>query len=411
MFCCGTTGEAPSPGKEDIRDLWNLDRSFSFLNHGSFGATPKSILEAQYQLRMHVETQPVRYYVREIDGRFEKARIALSTFLNADPAGIAFVPNATTGVNTVLRSLDLEAGDEILTTNHVYNACNNAAVYVARKAGAKVVTANISFPVSSPEEIIEAVLSKVTDKTRLLLVDHITSPTALIFPVEHLIPKFREKGIEVLVDGAHAPGMIPLNLKELGATYYTGNCHKWMCAPKGSGFLYVSEEARSKIRPLTISHGANSARTDKSFFHLEFDWTGTDDYSAFFVLPESIAFLESLYPGGVAELMRRNHDLAVCAMRELCDAFSAPPPCPENMLGSMATVLCLPMDDGVTASGMAANPVGDKLFYDYKIEVPVIRWPAAGKSGVRVSAQAYNRREDYVRLIEALKEILGHRQR
>ena len=392
---------------QDVRELWNLDPSFTFLNHGSYGATPKSVLEVQHQLRLHVESQPVRHYQREIDGLFDRARTALAAFLKADPEGLVFVSNATTGVNSVLRSMDLKPGDEILVTDHVYNACNNAAIYVAEKTGAKVVTVHIPFPVASSDVVKDLVLAGVTPRTRVLLIDHITSPTALVFPVAEIIREVRPKGVEVLVDGAHAPGMLPLNLSDLGATYYTGNCHKWMCAPKGSAFLYVSEEARSKVRPLTISHGANSTRTDKSFLHLEFDWTGTDDYSASLVLPECIQFVESVFPGGSAELMQHNHDMAVWAMEFLRSEFNAPPPCPADMLGSMAAVPCLPLGEPIVWSGRVIDPVQDRLYHEFGVEVPVISWKAAGRRLVRVSAQAYNTQEDYGRLASSLHKILS----
>jgi len=390
-----------------VLDLWNLDRSFTFLNHGSFGATPKSVMEAQYRLRMHVESQPVRHYQREIDSLFDRARTALAGFLGADPEGLVYVPNATTGVNTVLKSLDFREGDEILTTDHVYNACNNAALFVANKTGAKVVNVHIPFPVESPSVIVERVLAAVTPRTRIVLIDHVTSPTALVYPIEEIIRELAPRGIEVLVDGAHAPGMLPLDLSRLGATYYTGNLHKWVCAPKGSAFLWISKDARSKVRPLTISHGANSTRTDKSFLHLEFDWTGTDDYSAFLVIPECLEFLGSLYPGGIAEHMRRNHEKAVWAMKYLCSEFGAPAPCPEDMLGSMASVPCLPpLEQPVVVEGKAVDPVQERLYHEYRIEVPIVNWPASGRRLVRVSAQAYNTEDDYHRLASALKQIL-----
>jgi len=392
--------------ESDSRSLWNLDRSFMFLNHGSYGAVPRSIIEEQHRLRLHIDSQPVRFFTREMEPLMEAARERLAAFLGADPAGTVFVPNATTGVNTVLKSLDFRPGDEILTTDHVYNACNNAAEFVARKTGATVVTAHVPFPLRSPGVVTERVLEGVTPRTRLLLIDHVTSPTALVFPVAEIVREFRSRGIQVLVDGAHAPGMLPLDLKSLGATYYTGNCHKWMCAPKGSAFLYIGEEARSKIRPLTISHGANSTRTDKSFLHLEFDWTGTDDYTQFILLPACIDFLGSLYPGGVGELMRRNHGKAVWAMEYLCEVFDAPAPCPGDMLGSMASVPILPLAEDPKVPGKSIDPIYDRLFHEFAIEVPVISWPSAGRRLVRVSAQAYNSRADYRYLAESLRKVL-----
>jgi isopenicillin-N epimerase len=366
-------------------------------------------MEEQYRLHLHVESQPVRFFSREMEPLMGQARERLAAFVGADPAGLVFVPNATTGVNTVLKSVDFRPGDEILVTDHIYNACNNAAAFVARKTGARVVTVDIPFPISSPEVVVERVLAGITSRTRLLLIDHVTSPTALVFPVADIIRECRSRDVEVLVDGAHAPGMLPLDLRAMGATYYTGNCHKWMCAPKGSALLYVNEGARAKVRPLTISHGANSTRTDKSLLHLEFDWTGTDDYTQLILLPSCIDFLGSVYPGGVDELMRRNHEKAIRAMEYLCEEFQAPAPCPANMLGSMASVPVLPLGEQVKERGKARDLIEDRLFDEFRIEVPIVYWPSAGRRLVRVSAQAYNTEAEYAYLAESLKAILATR--
>lgn len=392
--------------KEDIQKLWSLDRSFTFLNHGSYGATPIPVMEERLRLLQHIETQPVRFYSREIETHLDKARNALATFLNADPEGLVFVPNATTGVNTVLKSLDFKPGDEILTTDHVYNACNNAAEFVARKSGAKVVTVHIPFPAPAAGEIKDVVLAGVTSRTRLLLIDHVTSPTALVFPVADLAHELEPRGVEVLVDGAHAPGMLPLDLKALGASYYTGNCHKWLCAPKGSAFLYLRRDVRAKVRPLTTSHGANSTRQDRSFLKLEFDWTGTGDPTPYAVIPGCIDFLEGLYPEGAREFMRRNHDLAVWAMEYLCRTFDAPVPCDPDMLGSMATVPVLPPGLPPAAGGVSRDPIQERLYQEFQIEVPVVRWPSQEFRAVRVSAQAYNTEDDYKRLARAIEAIV-----
>jgi isopenicillin-N epimerase len=280
----------------DKRHLWNLDPDFVFLNHGSFGAMPKAIIEKQHQLRLRIESQPVRHFQREIDSLLAASRERLARLVNADPEGLVFVPNATTGVNTVLRSLALRPGDEIIITNHIYNACRNAVQLVARQSGAKVITVHVPFPVRSKNEVMDLVMGRVTGRTRFVLIDHITSPTALLFPVEEIVREMSSRGIDVMVDGAHAPGMVPLNIASMGVPYYTGNCHKWLCAPKGSAFLFIREDKRKDVRPLVISHGANSTRIDKSFLHLEFDWTGTDDYSPYILVGDCIDYLESLYP-------------------------------------------------------------------------------------------------------------------
>jgi isopenicillin-N epimerase len=385
--------------------LWTLDPGVTFLNHGSFGACPRPVLEEQARLRGLMEREPVTFLYREFEGRWDAARRALAVFLSCDPEGLVFVPNATAGVNTVLRSLRFEPGDELLVTDQEYNACRNALDVTAQRAGARVVVAPVPFPVESPDAVVEAVLARATDRTRLLLIDHVTSQTALVMPVERLVAELAPRGVEILVDGAHAPGMLPLRLDALGAPFYAGNCHKWLCAPKGAGFLYVRPDWQDRVRPLAISHGANSPRTDLSRFLLEFSWTGTHDPTPYLCVPACLEFLASLYPGGWPELMRRNHELAAEARRILCSALNVSEPCPEAMLGSMAAV---PLPDGgpaPLAQPLFLDPLQDEL-YRHRIEVPIIPWPAWPRRLVRVSAQAYNAREQYEALALALRELL-----
>ena len=376
-----------------MKELWLLDPEITFLNHGSFGATPRAILEKQIEYRRQLEREPVRFMVRELEPLLDAARAELASFIGADPEGVAFVPNATAGVNAVLRSLDLDKHDELLVTNHEYNACRNTLDYVAGLEGAKIVVADIPFPIASPEEVVERVMALVTDRTRLFLIDHITSPTALILPVQRLVAALRNRGIDTLIDGAHAPGMIPLDVGTIGAAWYTGNLHKWVCAPKGAAFLYTAPNRRYSVRPIAISHGANSTRTDRTRYHLEFDWTGTFDPTAWLCVPDSIRYLASLVPGGWPEVMRRNHALALRARDILGGAKMAP----DEMIGSMAAV---PLPDG------PGDPLQDALLAGYKIEVPIMPWPQPPKRLIRVSAQLYNEESEYVRLAEALGELV-----
>jgi isopenicillin-N epimerase len=272
---------------------------------------------------------------------------------------------------------------------------------VAGRAGARVVVVTVPFPVSSADEVVAAVLAAVTARTRLALLDHITSPTALVLPIGRLISQLGARGVEVIVDGAHAPGMVPLDLGRLGASYYSGNCHKWLCAPKGAAFLWVRRDRQPDVRPLTISHGANALRPGRSRFRLEFDWTGTDDPTAWLTVPRAIEYLGSLIPGGWPALMARNRALALEARRLLCRAAGSEPPCPEEMVGSIASIR-LPDGQVVETSWRRIDPLQRQLFEAWHIEVPVMSWPRAPRRLVRISAQLYNDRPHYTRLAEAL---------
>jgi isopenicillin-N epimerase len=383
-----------------MKHHWTLDPAITFLNHGSFGATPRVVLERQSELRAQMEREPVRFFVRELEPLLDEARRALGSFLGADAEGLAFVPNATAGVNAVLRSLDLDKFDELLVTTHEYNASRNVLEYVAGIAGAKVVVAEVPFPIESPDVVVARVLEKVTDRTRLLLIDHVTSQTALILPIERLVQELASRGIDTLVDGAHAPGLLPLDLNAIGAAYYTGNLHKWVCAPKGTAFLHVRKNRRSSIRPVAISHGANATRNDRSRFHLEFDWTGTFDPTGWLCVPDSLRFMEA--HGGWPDVMRRNNALALLARDLLCDTLGIAPPAPDAMLGAMAAV---PLPDG------DCEPLQDKLLFAHGIEVPLVAWPAAPRRVLRISAQLYNELGDYERLAAALRTELALPQR
>jgi isopenicillin-N epimerase len=392
-----------------FQTFWSLDPTVTFLNHGSYGACPLPVLEAQQRLRSQMEREPLRFFMREFEELLDEARSQLAAFVGAEADELVFVPNATTGVNAVLRSLSFSSSDEVLTTNLEYNACRNALDFVASRTGAKVVVATVPFPLDSPNQVVEAVIERVSPRTRLVLLDHVTSKTALIFPIQQLVNELAARGVDTLVDGAHAPGMIPLNLHEIGATYYTGNCHKWLCAPKGAAFLYVRRDKQPAIRPLTISHGANSPRSDKSRVQLEFDWMGTADPTAYLCVPEAIRFLGSLLPGGWSELMENNRTKALYARRLLGEALGVSPPCPEEMIGSMAVVplpskLSLYEENGQVREWPVLQ---DVLFERFNIEVPIVPWSNPFKQIMRVSAQLYNTSEQYNYLAKVLLTLLS----
>ncbi len=382
--------------------MWLLDPAVVFLNHGSFGACPRPVLEYQQHLREELERQPVRFLSRELERRLDEARGALARFVGADPDDLVFVSNATTGVNTVVRALGLDPGTEVLTTDHGYNACRNAVDRAATATGATVVVAPVPFPIADAADVEAAVLRAVTARTRLAVLDHVTSPTGLVFPLDRLVPALAARGVDTLVDGAHAPGMLPLDLARLGAAYYAGNCHKWLCAPKGSAFLHVRRDRQEAIRPLVTSHGANSPRTDRSRFRLEFDWTGTQDPTAWLAVPEAIAVMGAALPGGWPALMARNRALALEARDLLCRALGVPLPCPDAMLGALAAV---PLPDGPSPAPPAQHPLQDALFERWAIEVPVMAWPAPPRRLVRISCQLYNQRPHYEHLAAALATL------
>lgn len=382
----------------NLKHFWQLDSNICFLNHGSFGATPTVILNYQQQLRTELEKNPVDFLARKLEKKLDIAREKLAQFIGGDPENLVFVPNATFGVNTVLRSLSFAPGDEILITNHTYNACRNAVNFVTSGTKVTLKVVSIPFPINSPQQIVDAILEGVSPRTRLALIDHITSPTALIFPIEKIVKELSKQGIETLVDGAHAPGFLPLNLKHLEAAYYTGNCHKWLCAPKGAAFLYIRPDQQEKIRPLVISHGMNSPRCDRSRFLLEFDWMGTDDPTPYLCIPQAIEWLGTLFPGGWTQLYQGNHQLLIKARNLICNALNLAPSCPEEMLGLMAAI-----DLGKISLSM--ETLQTKLLEEFQIEIPVIPWTAE-QTLIRISAQAYNQIEDYEYLAKSLQELI-----
>lgn len=399
----------------ELRRHWLLDPDVVFLNHGSFGACPRPVLEAQTRLREQMEREPVRFFTREAPGLLRSAREALGSFLGADADDLAFVPNASTALNAVLRSLPFRQGDEILVTDHEYNATRNIAERVARERGARVVVARIPFPLrdgSGPEQVLAALLEATGTRTRLAVVDHVTSQTGLVFPVERLIGELHARGVEVLVDGAHAPGMLPLDLRALGAEYYAGNCHKWLCAPKGAGFLFVRADRQECVHPTVTSHGANAPVPEgRRRFRAEFDWTGTDDPTPALCVPEALRFVATLAPGGWPEIRERNRQLALEARRIVADALDSALPCPDEMIGSLAS---LPVPDDFSfppvqaLSALSLDPLHDAL-HARGIQVPIVSCPAHPGRLLRVAAALYNERSDYERLAQALRELRGRR--
>jgi isopenicillin-N epimerase len=390
---------APKGGSKS----WLLDPQIIQLNHGSFGATPRPVLDEQDRWRRLMEANPTGFVLETLEPALDEARARLSALIGADPADLVFITNATMGVNTVVRSLPFEPGDELLTINHVYNACRNALEYAAARWGATVVIADVPFPLDSPDVVVDSLLAAVTERTRFVLIDHVTSPTGLVLPIEDIVTPLEARGVTVMVDGAHGPGMVPLDLDRLGASFYAGNCHKWLCAPKGSAFLWARSGLGERLVPPVISHGWNDPRTDRPRFHVLFDYMGADDPTPHLAVPAAIDFLSSLYPGGLAGTMEHNRSLALAARNLLCEFLAIEHPAPDSMIGSLAAV---PLPDSKEEMSGQFDPLGLRLLHDYRIQVPAFPWPRWPQHCARISAAPYNDLEQYQALIAALKAEL-----
>ena len=381
--------------------FWRLDPDVIHLNHGSFGATPAPALEEQRRLRDAMESNPTRWFLEDYQHALDEARSKVAGFVGAESAALGFVNNATEGVNSVLRSLEayLKPGDEIVVTDHDYNACRNAAAVTAARTGARVVPAAIPFPLQSAREVTDSILGMVTDRTRLLMIDAVTSPTALVFPLDEIV-RALEPEVQVMVDAAHAPGMIDFDLTTMGASYVTANCHKWMCAPKGSALLYVREDRRDRIYPAVISHGYNGGwPAEGGHLHTQFDWTGTDDPTAWLATPAALDAMAGLHPEGWDGVRRTNQELCRTARDMLVDLLGIEAPAPDGMIGAIASV---PLPRTPLEGGTIFNPLMATLRDRWDIEVMVMSWPDPSASLLRVSTQQYNTVEDIKRLVEAV---------
>jgi len=391
-----------------LREAFVLDPDIAFLNHGSFGATPRSVLAAQARLRDRLEREPVDFFERFLPAALMAAREAVADWVHADPAGLVFVSNASAGVATVLANQRLSPGDELLVTDHAYPACRNAFAFSAERAGATLVTARVPFPGTTADTIVDAVLSAVTPRTRLALLDHVTSPTGLVFPLERLLPALAARGIDVLVDGAHAPGMLDLDvdhLAALGATYYTANGHKWSCAPKGTALLWVRADRRDGFHPLVISHGLFAPLAPgQSRFFAEHDWTGTDDPTAHLAWPIAIDHVADLMPGGWGAIRARNRLMTLEARDRLCDLLGVAQPADDALVGGLAAIP-IPASFRPDLSGAALH---QRLFDTHRVEVPIFPFPDANHRVIRVAMHLHTDMEDVERLVEALAAERGN---
>jgi len=380
---------------KSIRNLWLLDESITFLNHGSFGATPIKVIEAAEQIQRRLEKEPVSFYVDSYADELRRCISKLGVFVGAKPENLALIDNATTGVSTVLRSLlpKLDSDDEILICNHTYPAVKSACHYISEISGCKITEIALPYPVESNEQIIDVYRKALNDKTKLLILDHIIYTTGLINPVKEIAELVKQNGTLILVDGAHAPGMIDLSIEELNVDWYTGNCHKWLFTPKGCALLWTAPEHQSYTKPLSISFYLNDDYTK------EFDWTGTRNPVPFLALDAAIDFHREL---GSESLMQYIHNLMLAGRNLVADEIGLAKEAPDNMLGSLAAFE-LPghSDTGHEITGALRK----RFFEKYKIEMPFVKFDS--KIYFRFSAQVYNDITDYKKLTSALKDFLG----
>lgn len=387
---------------------WSLDPSLTFLNHGSYGAVPVAVQETLAQLRQRCERDPVRFFKVDLADLLDEARSAVGGFINCRPADLGFMPNATVALATILANTPLEPGDEILITDHEYQSLLNELERVAARTGAVVVKARIPFPLTDPAQVVERYLGAVSSRTKLALISHCTSATALIFPVAPIVAALNARGIDVCVDGAHAPGQIPVDVAALNPTYYIGSGHKWLCGPKGAGFMFVRADRQGEFRSLWLSSRAHKDKPERARYLRDFDYFGTADYTPILALPAAIREVGAMHPGGWAGIMRANTSLSLASRALLSNALGVAPAAPDSMVGAMFS---LPIPE--PAPEMAQRPtiyddaLQDELLARHRIQVPVWRLNADDRRIVRVSAQIYNSLEQYERLGRALGEELS----
>jgi len=376
------------------------------LNHGSFGAVPLEVQARQIEWRVRWEANTTGFILNEYTDALDVARQELANFVGAAPAGLVFVRNASQGVASVIRTIEpqLKPGDEIVTTNQDYNAVRQTLEFSAATRGTRVVVAEVPFPIESPDQVLNSVLNAITARTRLVVIDHIASPTGLIFPIEEIVSEV-DPDVPVLVDGAHGPGQVPLSLDALGASWYTGNLHKWVCAPKGSGFLHARADRIDETVPTVISHAWNTPIVDgASQYHGLFDWVGTDDMTPWLTVPDAIGVVGRMESGGWPAVMKRNHELALEARRIICDVLAIQAPAPDEMVGSLFAIRLF--DRSGEDPGGLLSPLNQELL-DAGFETLVMVWPEWPHQIIRISAHLYNELDEYRLIADTLSQMGG----
>lgn len=381
-----------------LKSLFLLDPDVVFLNHGSFGATPRPVFAVYQEWQRRLEWQPVQFLVNELPEHLRAARHALGAYLGADGDDLVYVPNATFALNVVARSLSLAPGDEVLATDHEYGACDNVWRFLRGKRGFAYVRQPLPLPFASGDELVDAFWQGVTPRTRAIFLSHITSSTALRLPVAAICQRAREAGILTIIDGAHAPGQIPLRLEEVGADFYFGNAHKWLMSPKGAAFLYARREVQHLVEPLVVGWGWGEERiiTYGSDFLDYQQWLGTNDLSAYLAVPTAIEFQEAHN----WEVVRQEcHRLLRETLPRLAELMGLPSPYPDDSYYRQMAIVPLPVGTDVVA-------LKERLYADFRIEIPLIRWQE--RPFLRISIQGYNTPQDVEALLTALRKVIGN---
>jgi len=378
-----------------VRGLWPLDRTVAHLNHGSFGAPPIPVLAEQERWRREMDSNPIGFFVRVLPDALESARVAAAAFVRADPEGFVFVPNATHAANTVLASIDLRPGDEVLLTDHAYGAVRLTAERWCARSGASVVVQPVALPTGGQDELVESVIAGVSDRTRLAIIDQIASPTALVFPADRLVPMLRERGVLSLIDGAHAVGMLDVDLANLEADFWTGNFHKWCCSPRGSAGLFVKADHRERVTPLVTSWHSPEGLVPA------FSWTGTADYTPYLAVPAALEFMANL---GWERVRRHNRELVAYGAGVVGEAMGTQPVVDhaEGLFEAM-TLVAMPSASSMTKE--SGEALARRVSQELRAEVAIFPWQGHGL--IRLSAQAYNSPGDYERLAAGLPRLLG----
>jgi isopenicillin-N epimerase len=391
------SGQRRDPPTHESASAWRIRPDTTYLNHGSFGPAPLPVQAAQAELQRRLQCQPMDFLVRELDGLLDSARARLAQLVGAAADDVVFVDNATTGMNVVAATVPLSTDDEVLANDHEYGAVLRIWRRACGDAGARLVVAPVPLELTEPSQVVEAIFARATARTRLIVVSHITSPTAIVFPVEAICAEARRRGIAVAIDGPHALATLDLDLAALGCDFYTASCHKWLCAPLGSGFLYVHPSWQPRVRPPVLSWGRTPSGGEGRW-HDEFGWVGTRDYSAWLAVPAAIDFFESV---GWESFRHHGHELARRFRTQLAARTGLPPTMPDDRtwFGPLAA---MPLPAG------PSEPLQRALWERHSIEAPVIAWN--DRRLVRISCHLYNTAADVDRLVAALTAELEREQ-